>query len=132
MMLSLEKDITIKKLYVLSKSSDCRLMPLLITVHCLAKNELNNSAVFVKSVTNLFSLNKSGIIGAFLLFKNIFRIDQYSLADTWEPLSLLDILVQYLSIESFIKLTILLWSSLNSSNAFVFLPLWIYFLKHIL
>ena len=43
------------KTCVLSKSSDVRLLPLLITVHCFAKNELNNYALFVKSAINLFS-----------------------------------------------------------------------------
>ena len=43
-MASLEKVILDKNLSVLSKSSDGRLLTLLITVHCLAKNELKNSA----------------------------------------------------------------------------------------
>ena len=78
----LEKVILDKNVPVISKSSDGRLLPLLITMHCLAKSELNNLAFFLKSVTNLFSWNKGGIIGVFLLFKNIFKIDQYALGDT--------------------------------------------------
>ena len=52
---SLEKVTLHKNLSILSKSPDDRLLPLLITVHYLAKNELNNSAFFLKSVANLFS-----------------------------------------------------------------------------
>ena len=58
-----------------------------IIEHSFAKNELNNSAFFLKSITNLFSLNKGGIIGVFLLFKNISKINQYALGDTRESLS---------------------------------------------
>ena len=74
----LEKVILDKNSSVLGKSSDGRPLSLLITVHCLAKNELNNSAFFLKSAANLFPQNKDGIIGVFLLLKNIFKIDQYA------------------------------------------------------
>ena len=64
----LEKIILDKNLSVLSKISDGRLLPL-ITVEFLAKSELNNPGVFVKSVTNLFSQSKGGIIGVFIIQK---------------------------------------------------------------
>ena len=67
-MSSLEKIILDKNLSVLSKISDGRLLPL-ITVEFLAKSELNNPGFFVKSVTNLFSQSKAGIIGVFYYSK---------------------------------------------------------------
>ena len=67
-MLSLEKIILDKTLSVLSKISDGGLLPL-ITVEFLAKSELNNPGFFVKSVTNLFSQSKGGIIGVFYYSK---------------------------------------------------------------
>ena len=73
-MSSLEKVIFDKNLSVLSKSSDGRLLTLLIIVHYLAKNELNNSAFFLKSVTNLFSENKGGIIGVFFYSKTFLKL----------------------------------------------------------
>ena len=54
-MSSLEKVMLDKSLSVLSKSSNSRLLPVLITLHCLANSELHNTALLVKSVTNLFS-----------------------------------------------------------------------------
>ena len=53
-MISLEKAILNKNVSVLRKNPDGRLILLLVKVHCLAKNELNNSAVF-KSVSNRLS-----------------------------------------------------------------------------
>ena len=68
-----EKVILDKNLSVLSKSSDGRLLPSLITLYCLAKNELNNSAFFVKSVIKPLSQNKGGKIGAFCYSKTFIK-----------------------------------------------------------
>ena len=45
--------------------------------HWFTKKWLNNSAFSLKSVTNLFSWKRGGMQGIFLLFKNVFNIDQY-------------------------------------------------------
>ena len=53
------------------------IMPLLTKgVHCLG---LKTSAFRLKSVINLLSWKIGGITGVFLLFKNVFNMDQYVL-----------------------------------------------------
>ena len=51
-------------------------LELSILEHCSAKNKLNNSAFFLKSVTYLLCWSNGGIQGIFLLFKNVFNNDQ--------------------------------------------------------
>ena len=45
--------------------------------HCFAKKVLNISAFFLKSMINLLSCSYNAIQGTFLLFQNVFNIDQY-------------------------------------------------------
>ena len=52
-------------------------LPLFIGVHIEAKKSLNRLALVQKSETNLPFTNKGGIAGIFLLYKNLFNIDQY-------------------------------------------------------
>ena len=58
--------------------------------HCLAK-ELNSSAFFLKSVTYLPLSKSGGIQGIFLLFNNVFNIDQYVFALVAESINFLNI-----------------------------------------
>ena len=53
------------------------LLLLIKVVHCLEKWELKILAFCVKSVINLLSWKTGGIMGIFLLFKNVFNMDQY-------------------------------------------------------
>ena len=57
--------------------SDGILLLLIKDVHCLEKWELKISAFCLKSVINLLSWKIGGIIGIFLLFKNVFSMDQH-------------------------------------------------------
>ena len=59
--------------------SDWILLLLITVVHSLEKWELNISVFCVKSVINLLSWETGGIVGIFLLFKNVFNMDQYVL-----------------------------------------------------
>ena len=59
--------------------SDGILMLLIKGAHCLEKWELKISAFCLKSVINLLSWKIGGITGIFLLFKNVFNVDQYVL-----------------------------------------------------
>ena len=54
-----------------------RSVQVFIREHYFAKDVLNISAFLLKSMINLFSYSKVGIQGIFLLFRNIFNIDQY-------------------------------------------------------
>ena len=45
--------------------------------HCLVKKSLKSSAYSIKSMTNLPLCNRGGMQGIFLLFRNVFNIDQY-------------------------------------------------------
>ena len=54
-----------------------RSLQVLIREHCFAKKVLNISAFLLKSMINLFSCSNGEIRGIFLLFRNIFNIDQY-------------------------------------------------------
>ena len=56
-------------------------LPLLIGVHIEAKKSVNGLASVEKSETNLAFTNKGEISGIFLLYKNLFNIDQYILGD---------------------------------------------------
>ena len=67
-------------------------LPLFIGVHIEAKKSLNRLALVQKSKTNLPFTNKGGITGIFLLYKNLFNIDQYVLGAALGSLSLLVIL----------------------------------------
>ena len=67
-------------------------LPLFIGVHIEAKKSLNRLALVQKFKTNLPFTNKGGIAGIFLLYKNLFNIDQYVLGATLGSLSLLVIL----------------------------------------
>ena len=46
-------------------------------VHWFAKEVLKNSAFSLKFIINLFSSNRGGIQGIFLLFGKVFKMDQY-------------------------------------------------------
>ena len=46
-------------------------------VHWFAKKVLKSSAFSLKFVINLFSWNRGGIQGIFLLFRKVFKMDQY-------------------------------------------------------
>ena len=65
---------------------------LFIGVHIEAKKSLNRLALVQNSETNLPFTNKGGIAGMFLLYKNLFNIDQYVLGAALGSLSLLVIL----------------------------------------
>ena len=67
-------------------------LPLFIGVHVEAKNSLNRLDLSQKYETNLPFLNKGGIAGTFLLYKNLFNIDQCVLGAALGSLSLLVIL----------------------------------------
>ena len=56
-----------------------RTLLVFIREHCFAKKALNISAFLLKSMINLFSCSNGGIQGIFLLFRNVFNIDQYDL-----------------------------------------------------
>ena len=77
--LSWEKLAKDRRLSVKYLICDGSLLLLLIKEHCVAKWELKSSAFSLKSVTNLFSWNKGGIRGIFLLFKRRLSRDQYAL-----------------------------------------------------
>ena len=59
-------------------------LELSILEHCWAKNKLNNSAFFFKSVTYLLLWNKGGIQG-FFLFNNVFNNDRKFLVLPLDP-----------------------------------------------
>ena len=67
-------------------------LPLFIGVHIEAKKSLNRLALVQKFKTNLPFTNKGGIAGIFLLYKNLFNIDQYVSGAALGSLSLLVIL----------------------------------------
>ena len=67
-------------------------LPWFIGVHMEAKNSLNRLDLAQKYETNLPFLNKGGIAGIFLLYKNLFNIDQCGLGAALGALSLLVIL----------------------------------------
>ena len=52
------------------------LLEFCIMEYCLAKKELNSYALFLKSVTYLPWWKSGGIQGIYLLFNNVFNIDQ--------------------------------------------------------
>ena len=58
----------------------------------LSKKSLNRLALVQEFETNLPFTNKGGIAGIFLLYKNLFNIDQYVLGAALGSLSLLVIL----------------------------------------
>ena len=73
-------------------ANDGIVFPLFIGVHIEAKKSLSRLALVQKSETNLPCANKGGIAGIYLLYKNLFNIDQYVLGAALGSLSLLVIL----------------------------------------
>ena len=67
----------IKALFVSSGRLVGKTRLLLKREHRTTQKWLNNSAFSLKSVTNLFSSKRGSMQGIFLLFKNVFNIDQY-------------------------------------------------------
>ena len=59
----------------------------------LPKKWLNNSAFSLKSVMNCFHEKRGGMQGIFLLFKNVFNLDQYVFKLVRGSTNLLDNLV---------------------------------------
>ena len=64
-------------------------LPLFVGVHTEAKKSLNRLALVQKPEINLSFTNKGWIAGIFLLYKNLFNIDQYVLGAALGSLSLL-------------------------------------------
>ena len=63
-------------LCVFFERTEGRSLFVFIREHCFTKQLLNISAFSLKLVMNLSSCNNGGIQGIFLLFKNVFNIDQ--------------------------------------------------------
>ena len=72
----LEKFIESKHLFVSWGKSVGKTLFLLEREHWFTKKWLNNSVFSLKSVMNLFSWKRGGMQGIFLLFKNVFNIEQ--------------------------------------------------------
>ena len=68
--------------------------------HWFTKKWLNNLAFSLKSVMNFFSWKRGGTQGTFLLFKNVFNMDQYFCGLERGSANLIDNLVQYFSFDS--------------------------------
>ena len=73
----LEKFIESRHLFVSWGRSVGKTLLLLKREHWFTKKWLNNSVFSLKSVMNLFLWKRGGMQGIFLLFKNVFKIDQY-------------------------------------------------------
>ena len=57
--------------------------------HCLVKKSSKSLALSLNSVINLPLCNRGGMQGIFLLFKKVFKIDQYGFGDVLQSNSLL-------------------------------------------
>ena len=63
-------------LCVFYERTEGRSLFVFVREHCFANKLLNISAFSLKFVMNLSSCNNGGIKGVFLLFRNVFNIDQ--------------------------------------------------------
>ena len=69
-------------------ANGCIVLPLFICVYIKVRKPLNRLALVEKFETNLPFTYKGGISGIFLLYKNLFNIDQYVLGSALGSLSL--------------------------------------------
>ena len=72
----LVKFIVFKDSFVLRSNWVCKLLPISKWVHCFANNELTNSFVSLKSITNWLLWIKGGIQGIVLLLRKLCNMNQ--------------------------------------------------------
>ena len=74
---------------LVSYANGSNVLPLFIGVYIEASKSLDRLALVQKSKTSLPFTNKGGFAGIFLLYKNLFNIDQYVLRPALGSLSFL-------------------------------------------